>query len=161
MRDYSRLCEELLSLVEGETSSIANLANAAALLFQRFRWHWVGFYLVEGKELVLGPFQGPVACTRIGYGKGVCGQSWQQEATLNVPVVEAFPGHIACSPHSKSELVIPLFDPQKNCWGVLDIDSEKTHDFDAQDEKELQKFCETLSSQIFLSKSTASAPSRS
>ena len=122
---------------------VANLANTAAALKEQFGWFWVGFYLVDQNELVLGPFQGPVACTRIQKGRGVCGTSWAQEKTLVVPDVEKFPGHIACSSLSKSEIVVPLF---KNgmVWGVLDVDSSDYDQFDDIDQHYLEQIVALL-----------------
>jgi GAF domain-containing protein len=129
---YQELIPQIKGLLEGETDLVANLANISAALKEQFKWLWVGFYLVKGDELVLGPFQGPVACTRIRKGRGVCGSSWQQEKTLIVPDVEKFPGHIACSSLSRSEIVIPLFH-NGAVTGVLDVDSEETDQFDETD----------------------------
>lgn len=119
-------------MLEGEPDQVANLANVAAALKEQFGWFWVGFYLVKGDELVLGPFQGPVACTRIRKGRGVCGTSWAQASTLIVPDVEKFPGHIACSSLSKSEIVVPLFKGDE-VMGVLDVDSDELDQFDETD----------------------------
>lgn len=129
---YKELIPQIKGLLDGETDLVANLANISAALKEQFRWLWVGFYLVKEGELVLGPFQGPVACTRIRKGRGVCGSSWQQEKTLIVPDVEKFPGHIACSSLSRSEIVVPLFY-NGEVVGVLDVDSEKTDQFDETD----------------------------
>lgn len=131
---YQALLPMLEGLVLGEPSFIANLANISAALKETFHWWWVGFYLVEKNELVLGPFQGPVACTRIAFGKGVCGTSWKEKRSIVVPDVEAFPGHIACSAASKSELVIPIFHDEE-VIGVLDLDSEFLDHFDETDLK--------------------------
>ena len=120
---YSSILPQLRALLEGETNRIARLSNTAAVLKTAFQWLWVGFYLVEDDELVLGPFQGPVACTRIRKGKGVCGTAWDQQKTIIVPDVEKFPGHIACSSESRSEIVVPLIKDGL-VWGVLDADSE-------------------------------------
>ncbi len=135
---YENLLPQVKALLDGEPDLIANLANVAAALKEQFSWLWIGFYLVKNDELVLGPFQGPVACTRIKKGRGVCGTSWQQAKTLIVPDVEKFPGHIACSSLSKSEIVIPLF---KNdiVFGVLDVDSDVLNDFDETDQSYLEK----------------------
>ena len=122
---YQSLLPQVRGLLEGETDLIANLANICGALKEQFDWLWIGFYLVKNGELVLGPFQGPVACTRIKKGKGVCGASWAQEKVLIVPDVEKFPGHIACSSLSRSEIVLPLFDQNKQVTGVLDIDSKE------------------------------------
>lgn len=135
---YQELIPQIKGLLEGETDLVANLANISAALKEQFKWLWVGFYLVKGEELVLGPFQGPVACTRIRKGRGVCGSSWQQEKTLIVPDVEKFPGHIACSSLSRSEIVIPLFH-NGQVTGVLDVDSEETDQFDETDRVYLEE----------------------
>jgi len=134
---YASLLPQIKALVEGETDLVANLANIAAALKEQFGWLWVGFYLVKGDQLVVGPFQGPVACTRIRKGKGVCGASWEQARTLIVPDVEAFPGHIACSSLSKSEIVVPIFN-QGEVIGVLDADSEQPGEFDDEDQRWLE-----------------------
>jgi len=135
---YSSLLPQIKALVAGETDGVANLANIAAALKEQFGWLWVGFYLVKDKELVVGPFQGPVACTRIRKGRGVCGASWEKAATLIVPDVEAFPGHIACSSLSRSEIVVPLFN-QGEVIGVLDVDSVELNDFDGEDQRWLEE----------------------
>ena len=135
---YEALLPQIAALVSGEPDLIANLANIAAALKEQFKWFWVGFYLVKGDELVLGPFQGPVACTRIAKGKGVCGSAWQQAETLIVPDVDAFPGHIACSSLSKSEIVVPMIYNNR-VVGVLDVDSEHLDQFDETDAKYLQQ----------------------
>ena len=129
---YQSLIPQVEALLTGEPDLIANLANVSAALKEQFKWFWVGFYLVKDAELVLGPFQGPVACTRIALGKGVCGAAWEQEATLIVPDVELFPGHIACSSLSRSEIVVPVFANGK-VVAVLDVDSELVDQFDATD----------------------------
>lgn len=133
---YESLIPQIQGLITGEDDLIANLANVTAALKEQFKWLWVGFYLVKGDELVLGPFQGPVACTRIRKGKGVCGASWEKAETLIVPDVEAFPGHIACSSASRSEIVIPLISGGV-VVGVLDVDSEELSQFDDTDAKYL------------------------
>jgi GAF domain-containing protein len=135
---YDSLISQISGLLEGETDLVANLGNIAAALKEQFKWWWVGFYLVKNDELVLGPFQGPVACTRIRKGRGVCGTSWANAETIIVPDVEAFPGHIACSSFSKSEIVLPLFSAGK-VVGVLDVDSEHHDHFDALDQHYLEK----------------------
>lgn len=135
---YEALIPQIKGLLSGEPNLIANLANTAAALKEQFGWFWVGFYLVEKDELVLGPFQGPVACTRIRKGRGVCGSSWEQAKTLIVPDVEKFPGHIACSSLSKSEIVVPLFK-DGNIWGVLDVDSSDYNQFDETDQHYLEQ----------------------
>ena len=129
---YRNLTTQIDALVSAETDQIANLANVAAALKQTFGFFWVGFYLVKGEVLVLGPFQGPVACTRIAYGQGVCGTSWKERKTLVVPDVNLFPGHIACNSESKSEIVVPLLS-DGDIVGVLDIDSDRLNDFDETD----------------------------
>ncbi|MDR2564309.1 MAG: GAF domain-containing protein [Prevotellaceae bacterium] len=134
--EYKRLLPSIKSLLEGENDEIANMANIAAVLKETFGFWWVGFYRVLGDELLLGPFQGPVACTRIKYGRGVCGSAWMRKEAIIVPDVELFEGHIACSAASKSEIVIPLFCKDE-VLGVLDIDSAKLNDFDEVDEKYL------------------------
>ena len=135
---YQSLIPQIEGLLTGEPDLIANLANVSAALKEQFGWLWVGFYLVKNDELVLGPFQGPVACTRIRKGRGVCGTAWQQARTLIVPDVEKFPGHIACSSLSKSEIVVPLIHNNK-VIGVLDVDSESLNDFDETDQKNLEQ----------------------
>jgi len=134
---YLSLIPQIKGLMEGEKDLIANLANVAAALKEQFSWLWVGFYLVKDEQLVLGPFQGPVACTRIIKGRGVCGTSWAKAETLIVPDVEKFPGHIACSSLSKSEIVVPLMKDGM-VWGVLDVDSEWLDQFDEIDRKYLE-----------------------
>lgn len=140
---YRTLLPQLKSLLEGEDDLIANLANASAALKETFRFFWVGFYLVKGEELVLGPFQGPIACTRIKKGRGVCGTAWAKAQTLVVPDVDAFPGHIACSSLSRSEIVVPLRRGDE-VWGVLDIDSEELNSFDETDARFLEELCTWL-----------------
>jgi len=136
---YRQLLPQLRALTTGEPDLTANLANIAAALKETFGWWWVGFYLVKQGELVLGPFQGPVACTRIRRGKGVCGTAWEQRKSLLVPDVNAFPGHIACSSLSVSEIVVPLFDAQGEVMGVLDVDSERYDALDATDVEGLEQ----------------------
>ena len=135
---YLSLIPQIKALIVGEDDQIANLANIAAALKEQFKWFWVGFYLVKGDELVLGPFQGPVACTRIKKGKGVCGTSWQQAEILVVPDVDEFPGHIACASASRSEIVLPIFKGNE-VIGVLDIDSEYLSHFDNVDARYLKE----------------------
>ncbi|HWK07317.1 MAG TPA: GAF domain-containing protein [Puia sp.] len=135
---YASLLPQVRALVEGENDAVANLANIAAALKEQFGWLWVGFYLVKNDELIVGPFQGPVACTRIRKGRGVCGTSWEKAATLIVPDVEAFPGHIACSSLSRSEIVVPIFH-KGEVIGVLDADSVELNDFDAEDQRWLEE----------------------
>lgn len=129
---YAEILPQIDSLLRGETSLIANMANASSVIYHALGFHWVGFYLVQGDELVLGPFHGPIACTRIPRGKGVCGHAWQENQTTVVPDVEAFPGHIACSAWSRSELVVPLRQ-HGEVLAVLDIDSSAINDFDEND----------------------------
>lgn len=135
---YRSLIPQIKGLLEGETDTIANLANVAAALKEQFKWFWVGFYLVKNEELVLGPFQGPVACTRIRKGRGVCGSAWDKAQTIIVPDVEKFPGHIACSSLSRSEIVVPMF-LNGEVTGVLDVDSELLDQFDETDKKYLEE----------------------
>lgn len=135
-KKYKELIPQLNALIQGEEDLIANLANVSAGLKEAFQFLWVGFYLVKQDELVLGPFQGPVACTRIQKGKGVCGNSWDKAQTIIVPDVEKFEGHIACSSHSKSEIVIPMIRNQE-VVAVLDVDSSELNTFDEVDEKHL------------------------
>lgn len=135
---YQSLLPQIKGLLEGETDLIANLANITAALKEQFGWLWVGFYLVKGDELVLGPFQGPVACTRIRKGRGVCGTSWAEAKTLVVPDVEKFPGHIACSSLSRSEIVLPVIS-NSQVVAVLDVDSEKLGDYDEIDKRYLEQ----------------------
>jgi L-methionine (R)-S-oxide reductase len=135
---YKSLIPQIEALITGEEYLIANLANICAALKEQFNWFWVGFYLVKGNELVLGPFQGPVACTRIAMGKGVCGTAWQQAETLIVADVDEFPGHIACSSLSRSEIVLPLFNGNE-VVGVLDVDSEHLSHFDGVDKQYLEQ----------------------
>jgi GAF domain-containing protein len=137
---------QIKGLLTGETNAVANMANICAALKEQFNFFWVGFYLVENNELVLGPFQGPVACTRIAYNRGVCGSAWAQQETLIVPNVEEFPGHIACSSLSKSEIVIPIIKDGK-CIGVLDVDSQELDSFDLIDKKYLIAILEVFTSQ--------------
>ncbi len=141
---YQSLIPQIKALTDGEPDLIANLANVAAALKEQFNWLWVGFYLVKKDELVLGPFQGPVACTRIKKGRGVCGAAWQNAATLIVPDVEKFPGHIACSSLSNSEIVIPLFKDGE-VFGVLDVDSDLLNEFDEIDKQYLEEIVKPLS----------------
>ena len=137
---YRELLPQLHALVSTETDFIANLANVAAALKQTFGFFCAGFYIVKGDELVLGPFQGPIACTRIRFGRGVCGTAWKEARTLIVPDVEQFPGHIACSSDSKSEIVVPILK-QGEVIGVLDIDSDTPDSFDTVDARYLEEIC--------------------
>ena len=140
---YAELFPQISALIECEDDLIANLANITAALKQQFNWWWVGFYLVKNNELVLGPFQGPIACTRIQYGKGVCGTSWKEMKTIVVDDVEKFPGHIACSSFSKSEIVVPIFN-NAVVVAVLDADSEHLQHFDDIDRKYLELIVEQI-----------------
>ena len=140
---YQGLIPQIKALVGDEKDVVANLANVAAALKQAFNYFWVGFYLVKGDELVLGPFQGPIACTRIQKGKGVCGTSWESQKILLVDDVEEFPGHIACSSLSKSEIVLPIIKDGV-VVAILDLDSDKIADFNAVDQKYLSNLCEWL-----------------
>ena len=140
---YLSLIPQIKGLLTGETDQIANLANIAAALKEQFNWFWVGFYLVKGEELVLGPFQGPVACTRIKKGRGVCGSSWERSEVLIVPDVDEFPGHIACATASRSEIVLPIYNGTK-IIGVLDVDSEHLAYFDEVDARYLEQVLELL-----------------
>ena len=140
---YTALIPQIAALISGEKNIIANLGNITASLKQQFNFFWVGFYLVEDQELVLGPFQGPIACTRIKKGKGVCGSSWEKQQTIIVPDVEAFPGHIACSSLSKSEIVLPFYQDNK-IIGVLDVDSDQYNSFDDVDARYLSEILSLL-----------------
>ena len=135
---YALLYKQIASLVEGESDPIANMANVAAMIHTTFSFWWTGFYRVVGEELVLGPFQGPLACSRIKYGRGVCGTAWKQQQTQVVPDVELFPGHIACSSLSRSEIVVPVWHSEE-IVAVLDIDSEELATFDEVDKEWLEK----------------------
>lgn len=126
---YSEIVPQLGSLLAAEPDLVADLANIAAVLKESLGFYWVGFYLVKGDELVLGPFQGTLACTRIKHGEGVCGHAWEKRETVIVPDVDEFPGHIACSSASRSEIVVPIFNADATVAGVLDVDSDKLHDF--------------------------------
>ncbi len=140
---YLALLPQIKALVTGESNLTANLANISAALKQTFNWWWVGFYWVDDKELVLGPFQGPIACTRILKGKGVCGTSWQNQETIVVSDVEKFPGHIACSAASKSEIVVPIIK-NNTVIGVLDCDSEHLNHYDETDRIYLEQLCQII-----------------
>jgi GAF domain-containing protein len=146
---YEELLPQIQALISTEKNLIANLANISAALKQAFNWWWVGFYWVEEEELVLGPFQGPIACTRIKIGKGVCGTAWQKKETIIVPNVDLFPGHIACSAASKSEIVVPIFN-HNHVVGVLDCDSEYENHFDETDRIYLEKLAQLISQTLCL-----------
>mgnify|MGYP002777129014 CR=1 FL=1 len=135
---YTSLIPQIEALIVGESDQVANLANISAALKEAFGFFWVGFYLVKENELVLGPFQGPIACTRIRMGKGVCGTAWERGETIIVPNVDEFPGHIACSSASKSEIVVPIKKEGK-VIGVLDVDSDQLNDFSEVDKEWLEK----------------------
>ncbi len=143
---YQELLPQLKGLVSYETDTIANISNLMAALKSTFNWLWVGVYFVKDNELVLGPFQGPIACTRIQKGKGVCGTAWEQNKTLIVPNVDEFPGHIACSSDSKSEIVLPILNNKKEVVMIFDIDSEHLNHFDKTDEKYLSEVVQLIAS---------------
>lgn len=142
---YKELHKQIEALVSDETDLIANMANTAAMLHEAFAFWWTGFYIVRDDQLVLGPFQGPVACTRIPYGRGVCGTAWQRKETIVVPDVHQFPGHIACSSLSQSEIVVPIFDGTE-VYAVLDIDSKELSTFDETDREWLEQIVRLLKS---------------
>lgn len=148
---YQEVLSQAKMILADESDLVANLANIAALIKETFHFFWVGFYWVKNNELVLGPFQGPIACTRIAKGRGVCGTAWQNKSSIIVPDVTQFEGHIACSPHSKSEIVIPLLktrtengDVKTEVVGILDVDHNELNTFDAIDERYLNMICEVL-----------------
>ena len=141
---YAELLPQIKAVISDEPDPIANMANVAAMLWQTFHWWWTGFYRVIDDTLVLGPFQGPMACTRIRKGRGVCGTAWQENQTQVVPDVDLFPGHIACSSASRSEIVVPLHDPEGNVSGVLDIDSDELNTFDETDRLWLERIATLL-----------------
>jgi L-methionine (R)-S-oxide reductase len=141
---YEALIPQIKGLLQGESDLVANLGNIAAALKEQFGWLWVGFYLVKNNELVLGPFQGPVACTRIKKGRGVCGTSWAKAETLVVPDVEQFPGHIACSSLSRSEIVVPIIYKEE-VIAILDADSAELENFDSTDKKYLEQIVQLVS----------------
>ncbi|WP_020597386.1 GAF domain-containing protein [Spirosoma panaciterrae] len=143
---YQSLLPQLTALVEGEPDLVANLANIAAALKEAFDFFWVGFYLKKNDQLVLGPFQGPIACTRIAFNKGVCGAAYTRKETILVPDVEQFPGHIACSSASKSEIVVPVLDQSGEVTMVLDVDSDRLNDFSPADADGLEKIAHLISS---------------
>lgn len=141
---YDEIIPQIESLVSGESDTIANLANIGAVLKEAFDFFWVGFYIRRADQLILGPFQGPVACTRIGFDEGVCGHAYQTRQTVIVPNVDEFPGHIACATASKSEIVVPIFDRSEAVFGVLDVDSDKLSDFDKTDADGLGRIVEIV-----------------
>lgn len=140
---YELLFKQIAAVTDAESDTIANMANIAAMIHQTFNFWWTGFYRVIGEELVLGPFQGPLACSRIAFGRGVCGTAWREQTTQIVPDVEQFPGHIACSSLSRSEIVVPVWDGDK-IVAVLDIDSEQLATFDEMDQIWLERIVELL-----------------
>ena len=140
---YQEIFKQIESVVSGETDQIANMANTAALLHEAFGFWWTGFYIVKENQLVLGPFQGPVACTRIGFGKGVCGAAWERRESIVVPDVHQFPGHIACSSLSQSEIVVPMFRGE-DVYAILDIDSKELSTFDETDRVWLERIAGLL-----------------
>lgn len=141
---YRLLTEQIRALTAGETDLVAKMANVAAAIHEEMGFFWTGFYRVVGEELILGPFQGPVACMHIPFGRGVCGSAWKQRTTLVVPDVEKFPGHIACSSLSRSEIVVPVFSPDGEIVAVLDIDSKELGTFDEVDRQHLETICQFL-----------------
>lgn len=147
---YRLLVKQVESLIEGENNIMGQLANAAALLHETMGWWWTGFYIVKDGELQLGPFQGPIACYRIKRGRGVCGTAWQEDRTVVVPDVEQFPGHIACSSLSRSEIVVPLHDEDGNVIGVLDIDSKELATFDEVDARWLEEIARVIEQKVKL-----------
>ena len=145
---YKTLVSQIGSLLEGETDAIAMMSNIAAAIHQEMNFWWTGVYRVVGNELLLGPFQGPVACMHIPYGRGVCGTAWKRAETIVVPDVEAFPGHIACSSESRSEIVVPVFDGDGKVVAVLDIDSAQLATFDDTDSRYLEEICRLLGNRL-------------
>ena len=141
---YKLLCEQIKSLTQGETDEVAKMANIAAVIHEEMGFWWTGFYRVKNGELVLGPFQGPVACMHIAFGKGVCGTAWKQGETIVVPDVELFPGHIACSSESRSEIVVPVFSADVDITAVLDIDSRELGTFDDVDKEWLEEIVKVM-----------------
>lgn len=142
---YEEVLPQVVAMIEGETNRVSVMANVAAALHEAFQWWWTGFYTVEGDRLELGPFQGPVACYRIKRGRGVCGTAWERDETVIVPDVDQFPGHIACSSLSRSEIVVPVHDKDGNVVAVLDIDSKDLATFDEIDKKYLEELVKALS----------------
>lgn len=148
-KTYQLLLKQVESLIEGENNAVGQLANTAALLHESMGWWWTGFYLVNGDTLQLGPFQGPIACYNIKRGRGVCGTAWQEDRSIVVPDVEQFPGHIACSSLSRSEIVVPLHDGEGNIAGVLDIDSKEIATFDDVDAHWLEEIARVIERHVF------------
>lgn len=147
-KKYRLLTDQIHSLIDGETDSVAVMATVCAAIHETMGFFWTGFYRVVGDELVLGPFQGPVACMHIAYGRGVCGSAWRQKNTIVVPDVEQFPGHIACSSLSRSEIVVPVISASGDVLAVLDIDSKELATFDETDRKYLEIICEQINKQL-------------
>ena len=145
---YQELAKQISALIEGETDCVSIMANVSAAIQEAMGFFWTGFYIVKGNELRLGPFQGSVACMHIPFGRGVCGTAWQRKATVIVPDVEEFPGHIACSSLSRSEIVVPLFDATGTVTAVLDIDSRELNTFDEVDQRWLERIVSGISSTI-------------
>ena len=145
---YDEVVPQIEALIAGETDIVANLANIAAVLKEAFGFFWVGFYLKKQNQLVLGPFQGPLACTRINFDEGVCGQAFTAKETVSVPDVDEFPGHIACSSAARSEIVLPIFDQGGDVFAVLDIDSDKLDDFSAIDAEGLSRIAELVAGKL-------------
>ncbi len=145
---YTLLYSQIQSLIEGEKDVIANMANITAMIHQTFDFWWTGFYRVIDNNLVLGPFQGPLACSRIAYGRGVCGTAWKEQCTQIVPDVALFPGHIACSNESRSEIVVPIFNNKKEVVAVLDIDSKQLSTFDERDKQWLEKIASLIQARL-------------
>ena len=143
-QQYQMLVSQIASLIEGEADQIAVMSNVVAAIHQEMKFWWTGFYRVAGNELLLGPFQGPVACMHIPFGKGVCGTAWQRQQTVVVPDVDQFPGHIACSSQSRSEIVVPVFSPDGKVIAVLDIDSDQLATFDDVDRQYLEQICKLI-----------------
>ena len=141
---YQMLVSQIASLIEGETDQIAVMSNVVAAIHQEMKFWWTGFYRVIGDELLLGPFQGPVACMHIPFGRGVCGTAWQRQQTVVVPDVDQFPGHIACSSQSRSDIVVPVFGPDGKVTAVLDIDSDQLATFDDVDRQYLEQICKLI-----------------
>ena len=144
---YEEIIPQIKALIADESDLVANMANIAAVLKEAFDFFWVGFYVVKSQQLVLGPFQGPLACTRIDLGKGVCGTAWEQSKILLVEDVDKFPGHIACSSDSRSEIVVPIYKGNE-VWGVLDVDSDRLRDFDQADSNGLERIMDLLSAKL-------------
>lgn len=145
---YEEVLPQVVAIIEGETNRVSVMANVAAALHEAFQWWWTGFYTVEGDRLELGPFQGPVACYRIKRGRGVCGTAWERDETVIVPDVEQFPGHIACSSLSRSEIVVPVHDSTGEVVAVLDIDSKELSTFDETDKIYLEKLVAAISKEL-------------